>query len=76
MTDKNNDDPRAAAALEQQGDAAAAAGEPAEDLYRQVQKILLPTGVLWSDAIRERAFAELYRHIGHPLSGPTKTGNN
>lgn len=50
MSDRNNEAWRAAAELERRGDAAAAAGEPAENHYRQAQKVLLPTGVLWSDA--------------------------
>jgi hypothetical protein len=58
MGDPNDEAWHAAAELERQGDAAAAAGQPAEDFYRQAQKTLLPTGVLWSDG------AEYDRRLG------------
>jgi hypothetical protein len=50
VSDKDVVDRRTAEELERQGDIAAQQpGGPALGLYRQAQRILLPTGVLWSD---------------------------
>lgn len=49
MADRDADR-RVAEDLEQRGDEAARSGGEAVALYRKAQKILLPTGVQWSDA--------------------------
>lgn len=60
-------DRRAAEALEREGDEAARSGGEAVNFYRRAQKILLPTGVQWSDAEeydwRQAAFDCIQRKI-------------
>ncbi|HEX2115055.1 MAG TPA: hypothetical protein VHM01_11675 [Alphaproteobacteria bacterium] len=74
MADENEEQRRAAAELELQGDAAAQAGQPAERFYRHAQRILLPTGRLWSDAEeydrRQSAFDRIQRKIWALASPP------
>jgi hypothetical protein len=74
MVDENEEQRRAAAELERQGDAAAQAGREALGLYRRAQKVLLPTGVLWSDREeydrRQDAFNRIQRKIWALSSSP------
>jgi hypothetical protein len=60
-------DRRAAEALEREGDEAARSGGDAVNFYRRAQKILLPTGALWSDAEeydwRQATFDRIQRKI-------------
>ena len=68
MSDKDKVDRQAAAELERQGDIAAKEpGGAALGLYRQAQKTLLPTGVLWSDREeydrRQDAFNRIQKKI-------------
>ena len=68
MSGKDVADRQAAEELERQGDEAArSGGEAAEAFYRNAQKILLPVGVLWSDAVeydlRMAAFQRLQQKI-------------
>lgn len=75
MSDKNAAERQAAEELERQGDAAVKAGDndAAGSFYRKAQKILLPTGVMWSDAVeydlRMAAFQRLQEKIW-ALSSP------
>ena len=67
MSDKNLADRRAADALERQGDEAAAAGEPAEAFYRNAQIILLPVGVMWSDAVEHDLRMAAFQRLQHKI---------
>jgi hypothetical protein len=75
VSDKNVAERQAAEELERQGDKAAKAEdrEAAGSFYRKAQKILLPTGVMWSDAVeydlRMTAFDRVQQKIW-ALSGP------